>query len=370
MKRFNPNSRGALLNAAKKRFLRRLKSKHDKPKRRARKRRSTYNPLAAPGSLDIYMPQNRAKFTRFIADLKQRAVTSRKINISFRNTTRISAAAALLLVAQTDRLVRARPELRIRCTFPPVIKGGKHKNANNLVESALKQIGFFDIIGQHSSKQTNQPTVRMWRTVSEDTAKGELAASLLKIIKDNFSQADQRKLYRGAIEAISNCVEHAYPDANEQSDKRWWMLVGIDDEHISVIICDLGVGIPVTLPKLHDPSILQRIFNFARILDSKDADLIQASTYIKRTRTEMEHRGKGAADLRSIVSSFPSAHLMLRSNKGEYCILGEKCGNISKSMGFSHNSSPDGEREAKRNHTNSIGGTMVEWILNSEDLTA
>lgn len=265
MKKPNPDARATLLSVANKRFLRRLKSRHEKPKRRARKRRTDYNPLTAPNSLDIYIPQNRTKFIQFIADLKQRATTAKKINISFRNTTNISAAAALLLVAQTSRLVTARPELCIKCTWPPVVAGGKHKNSSNLVESALKQIGFFDIIGQQSSKQTNQPTVRMWRIVAEDTAKGQLAASLLKIIKDNFSQADQRKLYRGAIEAISNCVEHAYPDAGEQDDKRWWMLVGIDNEHITVIVCDLGVGIPVTLPKLHSESILKRIFSFAHI---------------------------------------------------------------------------------------------------------
>jgi len=239
-----------------------------------------------------------------------------------------------------------------------------------MVESALKQIGFFKLINQTSQKLTNQASVKRWRQLSGNTTDGSLAASLLGSLVDVVPPKVRRKMYRGAIEAIANCVEHAYPidrdDGLKLKDDRWWMLVGIDEERISVIVCDLGVGIPVTLPIKHPDTLLSKIAQTFGIADNSDGELIRASTYVRRTRTELSNRGKGGQDFRSIVEIFPSAQLSIRSNRGSFTLTGEACRRMRKDRaqrfveGTNH-------RESVSNYRASIRGTIIEWVLSAED---
>lgn len=319
-------------HAANKRFMRSIRQKgaqEGPPKKRNRKNKNYIPPLEAPAKLDIYRSKNYRKFVEFIEEFRRLAKQrTKKIFISFKNTQRITAAAGLLLVAETDRIVRAFPEVSIKCSFPPILSEGRYKASHNLVESALKQIGFFKLINQHSNKLTNQSSVRRWRQLSGNTTDGSLAASLLGSLSEVLSKQAQRKMYRGAIEAIANCVEHAYPEYRKDgfgtNDDRWWMLVGVDEDDISVIVCDLGVGIPETLPRKHPETLISKIFDKFGIKDQSDGELIRASTYIRRTRTELTNRGKGGQDFRSIVDTFPSAQLSIRSNRGAFTLTGEQ----------------------------------------------
>lgn len=375
MKRIDRSRLRHQLRAGLKRRNRTIRPKgHEATLARKKKRRGKNKlyqaPIEAPAKLDIYSSKNHTAFVTFIEQFRRAALNKRRVFISFKSTYRITAAAGLLLVAETDRIIKAHPNLTIKCSFPPLRSEGRYRNAQNMVESALKQIGFFKLINQHSTKLTNQATVKRWRQLSGITTDGSLAASLLDTLEGVVSKSVQRKMYRGAIEAIANCVEHAYPqlrnDGLKIKDDRWWMLVGIDDEHISVIVCDLGVGIPETLPKKHPQSLLTSIASTFGIIDQSDGELIRASTYIKRTRTALSHRGKGGQDFRSIVDVFPSAQLSIRSNQGAFTLTGERCKRARKDRsrrfvdGTNH-------RESVSNFRDSIRGTLIEWVLSAED---
>lgn len=368
MKKINKEKQRYWLNAADHRFQRSLRIKK---KNRKRKKSSNYQlPIEAPCSIDIYNSKNHGSLLDFISKIKSQAKAKKEIFISFRNARFITAAAGLLLVAEIDKLVKEKPQLRIKCSFPPKVTHGLYKNPQNLVESALKQIGFFSLIGQPSSKQTNQVSVKRWSQLSGNVADGSLAAELLGKISDLVSSGARRKMYRGAIEAIANCVEHAYPNPpptleTATQDRRWWMLVGVDDQQISVVVCDLGVGIPITLQK-HPKKILDKIFNF---IDQKtDADMIRASTYVRRTRTEMSHRGKGGQDIRSLIEEFPTAQLSIRSNKGAFILMGNECSARIPDRKWKPVSNTD-RKERLANFKKSIGGTIIEWVLSTKDLS-
>lgn len=363
--------------AAEKRFLRSIRNaKPDARKKKGRRRRrGGRNNIEAPSKLDLYSTKNQKAFVQFLNDLKSKSHTCKRIFISFRNTHRITAAAGLLLVAEVDRIVVAHPDLQIRCSFPPSASEGRYRNSQSLVESALKQIGFFRLIGQSSPKLTNQASVRRWRQRSGDTADGSLAGSLLAEIGDSLPRLARQKMYRGAIEAISNCVEHAYPepDSDEDpsfTDRRWWMLVGLDDERVSIVVCDLGVGIPITIPRKHDPGLIETLFAWCRMSKGHETDgeLIRASTYLRRTRTHLTNRGRGGKDVRSIVEAYPTARLSIRSNKGAYTLTGEDCAPAKKdrSRRFIEDTN---QRESIADFRQSIHGTIIEWTLSLEDLT-
>jgi len=379
-------SRDKLLQAltiGKKRARRETFRKHTTPSERAKlarrkiRNKSRHGNVDAPAKLDIYSAKNHAIFVSFLDNYRRTVKNNKKTFISFRNSTRITAAAALLLVAETDRLVTAYPNAVIRCSFPPATTEGKYRNYQNIVESVLNQIGFFKLIDQECVSHTKHHSVEIWRQLSGSTADGSLAASLLDSLPEEITKASRQKLYRGAIEAIANSVEHAYPSPRNDGigtmDSRWWMLVGYDATYLTVIICDLGVGIPSTLPKKHPESFLSLIRTRFSIFDNSDAELIRASTHVKETRshlstsTKLPNRGKGGADFRNIAKAFPTATLIVRSNKGAFFLTGEAAKPLKKSSSRRY---VDGTNrtESTLNHSNSIRGTLTEWIVPVQDI--
>lgn len=324
--------------------------------------------VVAPAKLDIYKDSNYESFAGFIKRLRFLAQHNDKLLISFRDTHRITAGAGLRLVAEVDHLLKIHPSLSINCTIPPRQAKKKYKNAEMIVESALQQIGFFKAIGQYERALPKYANVVYWNQLSGDMADGSLAASLLSFLPPQIDKRAKSHLYRGAIEAIANCVEHAYPTDPVESgipDKRWWMLAGVKENSLTIIVCDLGVGIPNTLPLKHPESLLTHITRTFNILGETDADLIRKSTFIKRTRTLMTHRGKGGADIRSITEHYPEALLSIRSNRGSYVVVGADFKHKKRDKGRAFIAGTN-EREWASNHSTSIYGTLIEWTISLE----
>lgn len=377
MKKTRKEKQPFVLHAAQKRFERAIRvtvpdpASQSQARRRRKNRAEKYGNIEAPSKLDMYSPKNHTNFVGFLEALRKSVKSNQKTFISFRSTNRITAAAGLMLVAEVSRLVKAFPESTIRCSLPEKTQEGIYKNDFNLVESALNKIGFFKLIGQENNKKSNAASVRNWRQLSGDTADGSLADSLLNTLSDMIPEAARKKIYRGAIEAIANCVEHAYPSPREDGlnicDNRWWMLVGNDERDLSVIVCDLGVGIPKTMPTKHSPGLLSAVKSAFGILNNSDSEMIRASTHIRETRTKLTHRGKGGKDFRSITTNFPSASLTIRSNKGAFFITGEKCKPLKSSSSRRYVSDTK-KTESTIEHQKSICGTLMEWTVPLQDL--
>ena len=376
MKKFDRDNLEAGLRAARKRDFRskRRAVKRSHKKSGSRKKLNwdaTFNLVQAPPKLDLYSPKNHNTFVKFLADLRASVKSHSKTLISFRDSHRITASAGLMLVAETDRLIKAFPNSRIKCSFPPKTVTGKFRVNDRVVEAALNQIGYFKLIGQKNHTTSNQASINMWKHLSGQTADGSLASSLLESISDDITEIAKKKIYRGAIEAIANCVEHAYPyprkDGLAISDKRWWMLVGKDDTNLCIIVCDLGVGIPETLPRKHPTKLLDQIKHTFGIFDNSDSEMIRAATHLKQTRTKLSNRGKGGKDFRSITRNFPTASLIIRSNKGAFFITGEDAEPLPKAS--TRRFVPDSAGlESTLEHALSIHGTLIEWVVPLQDL--
>ena len=89
---------------------------------------------------------------------------------------------------------------------------------------------------------------------------------------------------------------------------------------------------------------------------------------MKRTRTELGHRGKGGPDLRSIVETFPSALLSIRSNMGRYVLKGKDHRSKAHRNEKQNYIAGTDKREWKSNISESILGTIVEWNLSIKDM--
>lgn len=351
------------------RSVRHSKAHHDARllRRRKKHQKATMESWAvevkAPPNINLYQRRDHQRTIRFINDLRLKISRHQRVRISFRDTKTISAAAALLFIAELDRLVTHFPDTKISCTRPPKRQESKFRNETYVVESALNRIGFFKLIGKPERDVPSYANVECWQHSQGTIAEGSIAGSLINQVDDKLPAVAKRRLYRGAIEAISNCVDHAYPtlrpDGLNIDDRRWWMFVGINDNNLVVVVCDLGVGIPTTLPQKHSRARINAVLNFLNLKGNNDSDLIHASTYLSRSRTQQKHRGKGGKDIIGLLDHYTEANLSIYSNKG--CFRGS---NRTTRSGKVH---PMAVKDEQRL---SIRGTVIQWSVPIKELAA
>lgn len=317
----------------------------------ANRRKQGRHRIPAPVALDLYRGKNYNSTTKFLKDLRDSA-SEENILICFRDTKTISAAAGLLFIAEVDRIVKQFGKDRINCTLPPTqtrVKGSR----DNTVDAVLSQIGFYKLIGKRRNVTSTAAHVVCWQYESGAATRGESAGAILEKVSHLHPSIPSQKLYRGCIEAMANCVEHAYiaPRADDLGidDRRWWLFAGVIDSTLTMLICDLGVGIPNTIQVSQDKSILDKIFSLFNFKAETDSGWIKTATLVKETRTLSVHRGKGGGDIRSLVSKTPSSSLTIFSNKGKYI--------------FRNTSEGTYQPEILRDHHSSILGTIVEWTV-------
>ena len=318
--------------------------------------------ILAPSYLDLYSERNHQKFVGFIKDLKE-IRTKKNITICFRNTTRITAAAGLLLVSEVDSLLKKFPETKIICTLPTINRKGHYKQQEfYFLKVCLEKIGFFKLLKYKEKEVSSVCSCSMLEPLKGIDVSSMKAGQLMLSIQKQFSLSNQARstLYRGVLEAMANSVEHAYNAGHSLTSTKWWMFVGVFEKKLTIIVCDLGVGIPKTLPKNHSKSVLKKIFSLLgeNYSTNSDGALIRASTYIKRTRTEEDHRGKGGNDLRSLIEYYPQAILSIYSNKGTFTAYGQDVPKIRKIRG---------KRplivEREKTYSQGIEGTIIEWTI-------
>ncbi len=319
--------------------------------------------IYAPPQIDLYHHNNHKKMCQFLIRLKKSISNGDKVLISFYDTWRITAAGGILLLSEVDRIVKFYGVGVIKASYLGGFDGAKG-SAKKVVESVLNRIGFYALLGQKMKDIPEQENVKCWNAVNGDSANGELAGSMLEQIHNQVGTEYHRNLYRGAIEALSNSVEHAYmwprKDCLSQIvDKRWWMFTALYDGDLIVLIADLGVGIPNTIKQTQEESFLQKIFAKFSFNAITDGGWIKTATLVKETRTLESNRGKGGGDLRSLVKNGVDAQLNIFSNKGRY--------RLSKKAPARRDSSVKEdamtEIESVYDNRHSIYGTIVEWSI-------
>lgn len=314
--------------------------------------------VRVPPVLDIYNKDNHTRTTNFFNQLRlQSKQTSKRVRICFRDTKRITAAAGILLVAEIERIVSHYGKWKFRATYPNATRD-RFGSLDYTVESILNQIGIYKILGQHQRSMHPVPlNVGCWQAQSGTMAEGETAGVMLKSIASKVPRSTTTSLYRGAIEALANSVEHAYTgirkDGLDIISNKWWMFTATMNNRLVVLVCDLGVGIPNTIRKTQTQSLLNHIFETFGYKAESDAGWIKTATLVKETRTEAHNRGKGGGDLRNLVKIDKTAKLSIFSNRGYYAHTTL----VTKSERTT--ASPEYLWE----HRNSIFGTIVEWSV-------
>ena len=146
---------------------------------------------------------------------------------------------------------------------------------------------------------------------------------------------------------MTNTRQHAYPDLepdkgfDSSENNEWWMFSQEKDQALSVVFCDLGIGIPTSLP--HKKPGLWRKISKKFGGTPNDSEVIKEAIQYSKSRTKSSHRGKGLKQLTGILEKTTGGMLHLYSNHGCY-------------------SSINGEIELN-NYKDSIHGTLIAWSV-------
>lgn len=274
----------------------------------------------------------------FLEKLRTRVITERKgTTIDFSDTKSFIANATLLFYSELRRCIELTGGGVALSCRPPT---------NEKCAQVLKQIGVFDLLGCRINVVPTYDDVIHWRSASGRRVEGEKYEDILGTYDGRVAEPLLDSLFRGLSEAMTNCHHHAYilprNDESEEPDanKNWWMFSQERDGFLSVVFCDLGAGIPRTLP-LKKPALWQRLL--LRGPEVSDSDAIDLAIESSISRTGKRYRGKGLKQLLEAVQVSPENSLYVFSNYGCYTFA-------------------DGKKELRRFST-SIQGTLVQWRI-------
>lgn len=307
MKKLTPYARDRQCRLARK-YLRRLRKKNT-GRRKIFKPSKSFSILKAPVKFTISSEVARRKLLRFFGRLRETVVLRKQaVQIDFTATQKMITDGTLLFFAELCRLRRLSGGVKIRCIPPRNLK----------VAQVLKQVGIFDLVGYRRKVETTYTDVIHWRSAKGHEVIGEKFDEVLGHYDGQITEALSQKLYLGFTEAMTNCHHHAYIDVRPDGlnvahePKEWWMFSQERDGWLTVVFCDLGIGIPGTLP-IKKPSLWKRILTYGGQLD---AHAIQEALVDSRTRTGLHHRGKGLKQLVDVVARVGNGEVNIFSNKG------------------------------------------------------
>jgi hypothetical protein len=319
----------------KKRIGKMLRKKHKRIRRTKIRRHSPAvriqaEVLTAPEVFDIHHEKYRSDLLNFIKLMRFRFKDThfRKIIIDFRFTKKFIATGTLLFYAELRRLIEVADlrQITLRCRAP----------FNDLPSQVLQQIGVYKLFGYHYRGKLKHKDVVHWKVAGGNKIDATPYAHTIEKYEGSLAEPLINGVFKGLAEAMANVMEHAYPKDTES--KVWWVFSQVKDGKLSVVMCDLGVGIPQTLP-LSLPSLFERV-KAAFGLFPPDSSCIKEAVESIESSTGKLERGRG---LKNIVAAGDHGKVFIYSNRGCYVSI---CGKIQIC-----------------DYKDSISGTLVCWIL-------
>jgi hypothetical protein len=239
--------------------------------------------------------------------LRDLVFTSDRVCLNFIRTEKMFADGALLFLAELRRAKRhSGKQVQFTCVPPE----------NEKVSQVLQQIGVFELLGVAPGVAPVDDDVVSWKFAHGDQVEGAKYEDVLAAYDGEIASELLEGLYNGITEAMTNVVGHAYDmpraDGWKAKSREWWMFSQAKDEELTVVFCDLGAGIPRTLP-LKRPGVWKKLLQFGR---STDAQAIEYALKDSISRTKLDYRGKGLGQIVRAVSAEAAGRVAIFSNRG------------------------------------------------------
>jgi hypothetical protein len=292
--------------------------------------------LSTPAILSLSDSRNRGELLRFLRQLRMVMLRGAGgVVVDFRATKTIYPTGGLLLFAEIDRIKRTVGHGRPMLCRP---------SNNEIVDQVLQQTGIYERFRHVSARAATDESVVHWRQATGVKVQGSDAGQMLENCEGKLAEPLKTGLYSGVTEAMTNSVQHAYIADREDGvtkggEKRWWLFSQERDGILSFVICDLGIGIPKSLPKVN--SGLKKLIDvFAS--DRADVESIRLASELGKTSTSAPYRGKGLPEILNAARESEQGACMIYSNRGQF--------------GYGA-----GSQAVENQFSDSIYGTLIEW---------
>lgn len=291
--------------------------------------------IAAPETFNLNNAVARNELLIFLHNILHRLICGDKVKISFDMTKLLTPGGTLFFIATIENLLKKYPN-QITCNYPN----------DETVEQLFQHIGALAMLGLSSRRAISAENVRHWRYLNGTTTYTEGFITLFKYYADEIKN-DISSLYDSMVEAITNTIQHAYESSNvlKKDERKWWMFSQQVNGKITVVICDLGMGIPNSIsnkPELRDYVLKLKNIHRKRI----NTSLIEIAVRSTRSRTKLSHRGKGLPDMLNVVRNGNVGSFLIHSYKGAFSFNAE-----SK------------QESSGRDFDTSIPGTLIQWEI-------
>lgn len=337
MKKLTPDRRKYLKRIEVKRYWQRLARN---PRKKSRLSKKTRRPnaraikLVAPVVFSLGAAEHRDALMLFLGRLQDNVRIGRRAFIVFDKTNQLYPCGTLLFVAVLSCLLKRYPGM-ITSNYP----------ADPVVEQLFQHIGMLDRLGNTKRVAITADNVRHWYFLEGTT--GDVS-DLKDLIRTYFpvelKESTKAGLFEGMSEAIINTVQHAYVghsgETTEENEKRWWMFSQQKEGKLSIVVCDLGIGIPKSLRQKF-PDYFRHAFGKKR----RHTQFIDIAARSSRSRTSLPHRGKGLPDMLEFVKGGDVGGFLIYSLRGAFLY-----------------NAKDG-REVGHDFSTGIPGTLIQWTV-------
>lgn len=275
-----------------------------------------YSVIKAPFEMDISKTEARKSTLQFLGKVRNQINQGcRRVWIDFTETRKFVSGGTLLLYAELTRLIESVQGLKIRSSLPK----------SNKASQVLQQVGLSKLLKTKNKTKCLDGDVVNWRSARGQGALGEKFDEILGYYDGLITDSLQSELYTGITEAMTNAHQHAYIEqrgdgiVTDRDYRPWWMFSQEKDGKLSVVFCDLGVGIPASLPRTRP-----RLWHFMDRLNLTEGRQIEGAVRNSQTRTRKQHRGKGLRQIIETISSCVGGKALIFSNKGWYSMQSGK----------------------------------------------
>lgn len=340
-------------------FTVRRKGKPYNPDRKYEKTIPGWEVIEAPETISIYefkdKKSNYAKTINFIRKIKDRYKVKNCL-IDFSNTSRISAAALVVIYAAIDEAGTNRDGKA------DILWSTKAKHVNDIIKST----NMLKLVKGHAIKYSLD-SVRSMPIVSSvgNEQMEEIVDFIQNRIYEDKMSPDTEHVYGDAVsETINNVGLHAYPGL-PASEKRWWLICSTFGKELYLAIYDTGIGIPKTVVKRPwfwrtmkstHPDEYEELKKIVPGLERSgltayvpavipDEKLIYLSMQGDVSGTKKEKHGQGSKSIMALVDKTTDGKLWVFSNGGLF--------NFSKKD----------ETPALLSLPKDFPGTLVQWNI-------
>jgi hypothetical protein len=300
--------------------------------------------IDAPAELSL--SGNHDNVVEFFDDLREAVfIYRRSTALNFKTIEDIRPGAALVLAAEIDRWRRIR---RRRMHAVDI------EEWDPLVRLLLEEMGFFELLHVPMPERASMfgpgSQHRFIKFETSNLSDGDMAALLQRALaKVAIGFQENRLLYEGLTEAMTNAIHHAYPDQHDFRypvlRRQWWMSGAVDHKtsRVGITFFDQGVGIPQTLPKYRFWEKVRSWLDARKLPVNHEGAMIAAAMEVSRTATGEPGRGRGLGNIRKFAETQPNGYLRILSGRGEYL--------YDKETGA--------ERSVQQGRD--LGGTLIQW---------